>query len=82
MHILMLVAIGAILLAVMHFGPRLAGIGFDGARTFIWVWLVVSILNGLYGHLRVGIPVLNEIGAFIPIFGIPAALAWVLMRRG
>ena len=47
----------------------------------IWVWLVVSVLNGLYGHIRVGIPVVNEIGAFIPIFGIPAALAWYLAYR-
>jgi hypothetical protein len=30
---------------------------------------------------RAGIPVLNEIGAFIPIFGIPAVLAWYLAYR-
>jgi hypothetical protein len=82
MHILTFVVIGAALLAAMHYGPRLAGIGFDGAWYFIWLWLVVSVLNGLYGHIRVGIPVLNEVGAFIPIFGIPAALAFFLMRRG
>jgi hypothetical protein len=82
MHILMFVAIGVVLLAVMHFGPRVAGLTVAGAGYFIWVWLAVSVLNGLYGHLRVGIPVLNEIGAFIPIFGIPAALAWLLLRRG
>jgi hypothetical protein len=82
MHILMFVAIGVALLAVMHFGPRLAGMSFGGAWYFIWVWLAVSIANGLYGHFRVGIPALNELGAFIPIFGIPAALAWFLMRRG
>ena len=82
MHILMFVAIGVAVLAVMHYGPRFAGLTFDGSWYFIWIWLVVSILNGLYGHVRVGIPVLNEIGAFIPIFGIPAALAWYLMRRG
>jgi hypothetical protein len=81
MHILMFVLIGVVLLAAMHFGPRLAGLTFPGAWSFIWVWLVVSVLNGLYGHIRVGIPALNEIGAFIPIFGIPAALAWYLMRR-
>ena len=82
MHILMLVVIGVALLVVMHYGPRFAGLNFDGARYFIGVWLVVSVLNGLYGHIRVGIPVLNEIGAFLAIFGIPAALAWYLMRRG
>lgn len=82
MHILMFVAIGVVLLTVMHFVPRVAGLTFAGAWYFIWLWLAVSVLNGLYGHLRVGIPVLNEIGAFIPIFGIPAALAWLLLRRG
>ena len=82
MHILMAVVAGLVLLAIMHFGPALIGKPFDGARIFIWVWLVLSIINGLYGHFRAGIPPINEIGAFIPIFGIPAALAWYLMRRG
>jgi hypothetical protein len=81
MHILMLVVIGVVLLLAMHYGPRFAGLSFNGA-SFIWIWLVVSVLNGLYGHFRAGIPLLNEIGAFIPIFGIPAALAFFLMRRG
>ena len=82
MHILMFVVIGAALLAVMHYGPRFAGFAFDGAWIFIWVWLAISIVNGFYGHFRAGIPIINEIGAFVPIFGIPAALAWYLMRRG
>jgi hypothetical protein len=82
MHILMLVVIGVALLAVMYYGPRLAGLTFDGAWYFIWLWLAVSILNGFYGHLHAGIAMINEIGAFIPIFGIPAALASYLMRRG
>jgi hypothetical protein len=81
MHILMFVVIGVALLAVMHYGPRFVGMNVDGAWYFIWVWLAVSVLNGFYGHIRAGIPVLNEIGAFILIFGIPAALSWFLMRR-
>jgi hypothetical protein len=82
MHILMFVVIGIALLAVMHYGPRFADIAFDGTRHFVWVWFVISVLNGLYGHVRAGIPAVNEVGAFIPIFGIPAAVAWYLMRRG
>jgi hypothetical protein len=31
--------------------------------------------------LRAGIPVINEVGAFIPIFGVPAAIAWYLAYR-
>lgn len=40
MHILMFVAIGVALLAVMHYGPRFAGLTFDGSWYFIWIWLV------------------------------------------
>jgi len=81
MHIVMVTVAGLVLLAIMHFGPNLIGMKFDGARIFIWVWLVISIVNALYGHYRAGIPMINEIGALIPIFGIPAALAWYLSRR-
>jgi hypothetical protein len=45
------------------------------------VWLLISIANGVVGVVQAGIPVLNEIGAFIPIFGVPAAVAWYLSRR-
>jgi hypothetical protein len=81
MHIAMLVVAGLVLLAILHFGPALVGLSFDGAKAFLWVWLVISILNGLYGHFRAGIPAINEIGAFLPIYLIPAALAFYLMRR-
>lgn len=82
MHILLAVIAGLVLLAIMHFGPGLIGQSFEGAKIFIWVWLVLSILNGLNGYFRAGIPLINEIGALIPIFGIPALAAWYLMRRG
>ena len=52
--------------------------GPSGAYVFIWVWLVVAILNGAYGVMRAGIPLINELGAFIPIFGIPVLVAWYL----
>jgi hypothetical protein len=42
---------------------------------------VASIINGAFGVMRVGIPIVNEIGAFVPIFGIPAALACYLAYR-
>jgi hypothetical protein len=45
------------------------------------VWLVAAILNGAFGVLYADIPILNEVAAFIPIFGIPAAIAWYLSRR-
>ena len=81
MHIAMLVAAGLVLLAILHYGPHLLGLSFNGALAFLWIWLAISILNGLYGHFRAGIPAINEIGAFLPIYLIPAALAVYLMRR-
>jgi hypothetical protein len=33
------------------------------------------------GVTQAGIPLINEIAAFIPIFGIPAAAAWFLAYR-
>jgi hypothetical protein len=81
-HILTVVMFGLVALAAFYFGAGLLHrSGRTGALFFIWVWLAASLLNGAVGVVRAGIPVLNEIGAFIPIFGIPAALAWYLAYR-
>jgi hypothetical protein len=81
-HILTVVVFGLVALAAFYFGAGLLHrSGRTGAWLFIWVWLAASLLNGAVGVARAGIPVLNEIGAFIPIFGIPAALAWYLAYR-
>jgi hypothetical protein len=82
MHILIVIIGGLVALAAFHFGYRFAGLNpAAGAALFIWVWLAASALNGAVGVLQAGIPVINEIGAFIPIFGIPAAVAWYLAYR-
>lgn len=82
MHILVVVVFGLVALAVFFFGAGLFGkSGPAGAFVFIWVWLVASLVNGGVGVAVAGIPVVNEIGAFIPIFGIPAAAAWYLAYR-
>ena len=81
MHIFIVVVIGLIVLAVFVLVGRFAsgrGHGGDGARAFIWVWLLTAIANGAVGVMQAGIPLLNEIGALIPIFGVPAAAAWYL----
>jgi hypothetical protein len=81
-HILTVVVFGLVALAAFYFGAGLLHrSGRTGALFFIWVWLAASLLNGAVGVARAGIPVRNEIGAFIPIFGIPAALAWYLAYR-
>ena len=82
MHILMFVVIGLLGLALFYFGASFFGkSGAEGSYAFLWAWLAVSICNGIIGVVRVGIPVINEIGAFIPIYGIPAAVAWYLAYK-
>ncbi len=84
MHIVMLVAAGLILLALLVMGAFLIGQGRhmgDAARLFIWLWLAAAAVNGIIGVVRAGIPIINEIAAFVPIFGVPAAVAWLLARR-
>jgi hypothetical protein len=82
MFVLMLVVVGVAVLAAFYFGAGLFGrSGQTGAFVFIWAWLAASLVNGAVGVLRIGVPVLNEIGAFIPIFGVPAALAWYLAYK-
>jgi hypothetical protein len=78
MHILMLVIAGLVVLAVFFLGGRLLNWSGQAGAVFIWVWFVASIVNGAIGVVHAGIPIINEIGAFIPTFGIPAALAWYL----
>jgi hypothetical protein len=79
MHILMIVVFGLIALAAFYFGAGLLRqSGANAAGVFIWVWLAASLVNGAVGVLRAGIPIVNEVAAFIPIFGIPAVAAWYL----
>jgi hypothetical protein len=83
MHIVMLVAFGLIALAAFvvvgkAIGSR--GIPYNAPKLFIPVWLIASLLNSAIGIVGAGIPIQNEMAAFIPIFGIPAAVAWWIMR--
>jgi uncharacterized membrane protein len=81
MHMLITIVVGLGALAVFYFGARLFGrSGADGAFVFIWVWLAASLFNGAVGVFRAGIPAINEVGAFILIFGIPAAASRFLLQ--
>lgn len=84
MHIVMVTVVGLILLAGFvgaSWAMNKPGQGGPGASIFIWFWLAAAFANGIVGIVTAGIPILNEIGAFIPIFGIPAAAAWFYLRR-
>jgi hypothetical protein len=54
----------------------------DGAWLFIWVWLAVSLANLLVGVYAAGIPLATEIAVLIVVFGVPAAAAWYVSKRG
>lgn len=82
MYILTLVVVGLVVLAAFYFGAALFGrTRQTGAAAFVWVWLAACLVNAFVGVTRAGIPVVNEVGAFIVIFGLPAALAWYLGYR-
>jgi hypothetical protein len=83
-HIVIVVALGLVALAVfvaMAAFVKRTGLNIDGAYLFIWVWLAASLANGAVGVFLAGIPIVNEIAAFVPIFGIPAGAAWYVSRR-
>lgn len=87
MHILMWTAAGLVLLAAFVVIAALvnksrAGAPLDGAWIFIWVWFAAALANGYNGWAHHDIPLVNEIAAFVPVFGIPAGLAWFWSRRG
>jgi len=84
MYIVVLIVFGLVGLGVFVLVGKIVdkdhGVG-RWAYFFIWAWLIASVLNGAVGVFRAGIPLLNEIGAFIPIFGVPAAVAFYAWRR-
>ena len=69
------VAIGALVGAKRGATPAIVG------GLFTAVWLIAAIYNGYNGWANHGIPLVNEIAAFLPIFGIPAAAAWLWSKR-
>ena len=82
MHTLMLVvgglvALGIFLLAAVLLGRRIA----DGARVFVWPWLTASVVNMLIGMYWANIPFSVELPVLIVVFGVPAAVAWLVAKR-
>ena len=82
MHTLMLVvgglvALGIFVLAAKLLGRRVA----DGARVFVLPWLAASVVNMLIGMYWAGIPFIVELPVLAVVFGVPAAVAWSVMKR-
>lgn len=84
MHILKVTLTGLVVLALFYLVSRFvlknAGLSAQMANAFFGVWLLYCAYNFYNGAVNHGIPVLNEIAAFVPMFGIPAGLAWYLSR--
>lgn len=86
MHVVIFTAIGFGVLAVFLLIAWLlnrnrTGKPIDGGKIFLWFWLIAALANGYNGWANHGIPLVNEIAAFVPIYGIPAAVAWFWPRR-
>ena len=82
MHTLMLVvgglvALGIFILAAVLLGRTVA----DGARIFVWPWLAVSLINMFLGVYWANIAYSAEIPILVVVFGVPAAVAWLVARR-
>jgi hypothetical protein len=72
-----LVALGVFVLVATLFKRSPA----DGARLFIVPWLAASLYNLYLGMSRAGIPFSVELPVLVVVFGVPAAVAWLVMRR-
>jgi hypothetical protein len=82
MHVVMMVGAGVLALGVFILAAVLLGRGMAaGARAFIWPWLAVSIINMLVGVYWANFPYSVEVPVLAIVFGVPAAVAWLVARR-
>lgn len=87
MHTLLVVAAGLGLLGICQFaaltlgGPNPASRAL-GAKVFLPLWLAGSLANLWVGITRAGYSWKEEAPVFLVVFGIPAAVALWLWRRG
>jgi hypothetical protein len=80
MHTLMVVGGGLVTLAVFVLAAVLLGkSAAAGARLFILPWLAAALAN-LYIGTTHGYSVVGELPFFAVVFGVPAFLAWGVMR--
>jgi hypothetical protein len=85
MHTLKVIAGGFILLAVFLLIGRLVGAETPaegvagGAKLFIPLWLLLAGINLWIGVTRAGYTVAEEAPIFLIVFGVPAAVALLLV---
>ena len=74
---------GLILLALSVVGARVAKQPFKRFLPgYLLVWLICAGINMWIGVSQAGYGVMEELPIFLTIFAIPAAIAWLLARRG
>ena len=80
MHTVMVVGGGLVALAVFVLAAVLLGkSAAAGARLFILPWLAAALIN-LYIGTTHGYSVVGELPFFAIVFGVPALVAWGVMR--
>lgn len=86
MHVALWTGAGLLLLAVfvalgILVGAKRGATPANIGGLFAGIWLIAALYNGYNGWANHSIPLINEIAAFVPIFGVPAAAAWFWSRR-
>ncbi|QVQ25389.1 hypothetical protein [Achromobacter deleyi] len=85
MHMLMVIAGGAVLLGVFLlfgklWGSEAAALAL-AAKAFIPVWLIIAIVNLWVGVSHAGYSVREELPILLIVFAVPAALAGLVIWR-
>ena len=78
MRTAIIIAIGFVVLAVCIVGPRLAGAAAwssTGAKLFLALRLVATLVNLWIGVSRAGYTIAEELPIFLLIFALPSAVA-------
>ncbi len=85
MHTIKVLAAGfALLVACLLFGRSLGQPGTGlvlGAKLFVPLWLVGAAINMWIGVSRAGYSVADEAPVFLLVFGLPAAVALLVVWR-
>ena len=83
MHMLLVIAGGALLLGVFALFGRLWGGDVAGvvtaAKLFVPVWLALALVNMWVGVARAGYTLAQELPILLIVFAVPAACAIVLI---
>lgn len=83
MHTIIVITGGLVLLAIFCSIGWMRG-AWSGLRTaaraFIPIWLIAAIINLSIGVLTADYTVMQELPILVPVFGVPALVAWGVSR--